>query len=368
MRKKRSKKFVQANDTHAKSTYRKKLIGYDWGYPSFSMVAANTELITRLGAGGFSGCSYGLMSRDGPPYLSLVGTNLSAMKSALNLIREWVAAAGPNVISLEILFDGEGYAVAISQQHDLLRWRLFGIDTAENPIVLTVSLTKRMNTRHPFLNELADYAQRPISPVFLTVAAVPGLSNFRKYGAADIDTWFEGAIKLPGINVYRSLAERPAGSMIRLETESVDKGLPPSPDVKPDKVNRNRESRLTSTFAKTIHALRHSVDGGRLLSTLKELGYADWQAEQAICNTIINNAIPDDVGNAIKRQKFFDELRRSYIEQFSVKIDLSLFSIEQIRDQIKADAQYLLTKVAKKANLGDDFRSCYAQLKELGYV
>lgn len=52
------------------------------------------------------------------------------MQFALGLMQEWAKTYGPNAIRFEIAFDGLGYVLAISQQLDLIRWRLAGLETA----------------------------------------------------------------------------------------------------------------------------------------------------------------------------------------------------------------------------------------------
>lgn len=122
--------------------------GYDWGWPAIEMVMANMELSKRSAGGGFSGCGFGVVP-DGPPFMTLLGTNIRGMKSALSLVKEWTTLPGPNAIRIEIAFDGPGYVLAISQQADLLPWRVSGIDTVcQSPMMVTGHI-KRMDTRHP---------------------------------------------------------------------------------------------------------------------------------------------------------------------------------------------------------------------------
>lgn len=368
MGKNRSNKSKNKKQSVAKDKADKRPTGFDWGYPSYSMVAANPELLNRLRAGGFSGCGYGLLTEEGPPFISLVGKDLAAMKSALNLIREWVDIAGPSSVSLEILFDGPGYVLSISQDQDLLRWRLSGVDTTEDPIVLTMSLTKRIDTRHPFLNDLAKYARQPIAPVFLTVASLPSFAKDKSYDAKALETWMEGGIMLPGVGVYKTVAERPAISMVRAASETVEFGPPPKKEINAKSINANRERRLGARFAKTLHKLRNKIEYVSLAAELQAAGYSGWQIEQAFCNIEINGVISPEVKGTMRRQKVFEDLTRTYVEPMTIKDEVFVSNVQQVEDQILADTRYLLKKLDAKAQVNTTFCELNARLKDLGYV
>lgn len=136
--------------------------GYDSGWPEVETVMANMELSKRLAAGGFLGCGFGLVP-DGLPFVTLFGTNIRKMRSALALLKEWTTLSGPNAIRMEIVFDGRGYVLAISQQVDLLRWRACGVDTVRQPLMIVTNHIKRIDTRHPVLDQLARHAEQPVA-------------------------------------------------------------------------------------------------------------------------------------------------------------------------------------------------------------
>src|SRR4028118_271316 len=146
--------------------------GYDWGWPEVELVMANMGLSKRLAAGGFSGCGFGVVP-DNFPFMTLLGTDIHGMTSALALLKEWTTLSGLNAMRIEIAFDGPGYVLAISQQVDLLRWRVSGIDTVRQPLLMVTSHIKRMDTRHPVLDQLAGYAEQPVAPLWLIVAELP---------------------------------------------------------------------------------------------------------------------------------------------------------------------------------------------------
>src|SRR5690606_7658198 len=131
-----------------------------------------------------------------------------------------------------------------SQQVDLLRWRVLGIDTIRQPLMMVTSHIKRLDTRHWMLDQLADYAEQPVAPLWLIVAemleSVSCGGGSRDFGFTP--NW-DNAILLPGIEVYRRLEHRPPHTMARTEAEfeartknGPDPGWPPAPEQDPTSV------------------------------------------------------------------------------------------------------------------------------------
>ncbi|QOW24822.1 hypothetical protein [Lysobacter sp. H23M47] len=369
---KKKKKKKNVNPNKADRDLIRDAGGYDWGWPSVRMVSANPELIRRLRDAGFHGCGYGLLSENGPPFLALVGDNLAGMKSVLALMREWVDVVGPNAVKVEILLDGPGYVLTVSQQHSLLRWRLDGLNTSDHPLVVTMSITKRLDTRHPFLERLADYSRRPIAPLLLTVAGPPPNAKSR-FGALDTTGFqpeMEGSIMLPGIDVYAKPEDRPRDSMVKLESEipsPSERRWPPEQSVDAASVSRERERRLMATFPKTMHVLRHRNSTFSVLDQLRSRGCANWQVEQAICNLRLREHIPSNqTGN--KRLVILEQIRMEMIEHASMPFDASAFSLDDILHQISLDTAYVLRRVDSQQSLPNDLDARNARLRELGYV
>jgi hypothetical protein len=369
MSKRRPKKKVATKAS--KSATRERIVqfgGYDWGWPVLTLATANPELSNRLRSGGFGGCGYGLLSPNGPPFISLLGRNLAGMKTALSLMKEWTTVVGPNAINLEILFDGQGYGLTISQNPELLRYRLMGLNTADRPVVLTMAVIKRLDTRHPFLDELAEYSEQPIAPVLLTVA---GITPSNRSPIAASQPWLEGAIRLPGIKVYRRPEDRPPGSMSMLESEIAARSKydrPPAEATDVATLRSERERLLHSTFPRTIHTLRHRLLGHELLREAVALGCANWQVEQAICNLVLSEAVPEKFRD-LKRLNEFERMRRDYVENFLFNSsDITAFNASQVVDQVSLDAGYLLERLDPGSTPPEGVTARNARLAELGYV
>jgi hypothetical protein len=323
--------------------------------------------------GGFSACGYGVIP-NGLPFVSLFGDNLSGMKSALALMKEWTSMSGPNAIRIEIAYDGPGYVLAISQQIDLLRWRLSGIDTVRHPLMMSTSHIKRMDSRHSNLDQLADYAQQPVAPLWLVVNEMP--RDFAPAGGsrsyAFMPQW-DNAILLPGIDIYRQLADRPANTMAKTEaefearTEGSGTDWPPEPAQDPASVAAMRERRLAASVPKTLHMLRSTNHGAALYTHGQALGCAKWQVEQAICNLRSADFLAYQPSSVRKRLAMIDAVRNRVLEPASEVIDFASIAVDKLTAQIALDAAYLLRRVEPDSAMAEAVADRIGRVRELGY-
>jgi hypothetical protein len=343
--------------------------GYDWGWPATDMAAANMELIRRLSAGGFTGCGYGFWGEtEGPPFISLMGTNLAGMKSAMALIQEWSKAVGPNALQLEILFDGAGYVISLSQQPELLRLRLTGLDTANQPMLITTSISKPLDTRQPFLDDLAKYSNEPVAPVILTVAEQSVSRRGEPINTVRFRPQTADAILLPGVNIYQRLADRPAFSMVRARGEGPpDMGGPPEPDRSPEALSRQRQRRLKAALPKTLHVLRHREDGKALIEKVTALGCAPWQAEQAVCNLRVPDFLAYQPNGKVKRLSMLDKIRSVIVEPASTTFKADAIDVAAVVEQVTLDTAFLVRRLDKGSKVDGDLASLNARLQELGH-
>jgi len=375
-KKKKSASSKKAGDRDAaKEELLRDAGGLDWGWPVREMVIGNNELTRRLMSGGFSGCGYGFIPPDGPPFISLFGENLQGMKSALALMKEWTSMSGPNAIRIEIAYDGPGYVLALSQRIDLLRWRLSGIDTVRQPLMMAISHIKRMDSRHPNLDLLAEYAQQPVAPLWLVVNEMP--SSIARGGGSHSYAFtpqWDNAILLPGIEIYRNLDDRPADTMARTEAEfkargkaGPDASWPPKPEQDPASVAARRERRLAASMPKTLHVLRNSDRGATLLAYGKAIECASWQLEQAICNIRSANFLAYQPSSVGKRLSMIQEVRNRMLEPASMKVDLAGITVDQLTTQIAHDAAYLLRRLEPDGKIAETIVDRIRRLQELGY-
>lgn len=283
--------------------------------------------------------------------------------------------SGPNAIRLEIAYDGPGYVLAISQQVDLLRWRVSGIDTIRQPLMMVTSHIKRMDSRHWMLDQLAEYAEQPVAPLRLIVAEMPE-SLSRGGGSRDFGftpNW-DNAILLPGIEIYRRPEDRPPHTMARTEAEfeartknGPDPGWPPAPEQAPASIASARERRLAASMPKTLHVLRNTHRGAALLEQALALGCARWQVEQAICNLRSADFLAYQPSGAGKRLAMIDTIRHHVLEPASMDVDLTAISNDQISAQIGLDSAFLLRRLEPDREIGDAVVERIERIRELGY-
>jgi hypothetical protein len=373
---KKGKSSKKAKGADPKAAERDELIrdagGYDWGWPAVEMVLANMELSRRLAAGGFSGCGYGAVP-DGPPFITLVGTNIRGMRSALALLKEWTTLSGPNAIRIEIAYDGPGYVLAISQQVDLLRWRVSGIDSVGQPLMMVTSHIKRMDSRHQMLDQLASYAEQPVAPLWLIVAEMPKGIARGSHDFGFTPNW-ENAILLPGIEIYRRLEDRPPHTMARTEAEFEARtkngpypGWPPAPEQDPVSLASTRERRLAASMPKTLHVLRNTQRGAALMEQARALGWAKWQVEQAICNLRSADFLAYQPSSAGKRLAMINAVRHYVLEPASAEVDLTAISNDQISAQIGLDTAFLLRRLEPDREIAVSVAERIERIRELGY-
>jgi len=347
--------------------------GYDWGWPAVELATAGHELVRKLGAGGFVGCAYGMLSAGGPPFVALVGEKAEGMRSALEHMREWTDAVGPNAISVEILFDDPGYVISVGPQPDLLKLRLRGLDPDEDTILMGISLMKRLDTRHPFLDELARYSREPVAPVYLTIVDLPPGAGrgTAAFDAGAMPPFARDGILLPGIKVYARLEDRPIESAVRLESEmptAAGRRFPPEPASDPGSIARRRERRLLATMPKTIHVLRHCTDGRALVDDCKLAGCTTWQVEQAVSNLRLEAELARLPRGASKRAALRDVLRGEMVEWASAIFDFAAVPPEAILQQASRDAAFLLRRIDPKRSPPDAMAARNARLVELGHA
>lgn len=367
-------KARKAKAADAPNEARRELVrdggGCDWGWPQLEMVASNPELSLRLAKGGFNGCGYGLVPNGGPPFISLMGDNPAGMKSAMELLKNWTEPFGPSAIRLEIAFDGPGYVLSISQQYDMLRWRLVGMDSARVPIVVTISHIKRMTSRHPMLGQLAEYAKRPVAPIWLLTAALPSaIANSPGSKEMSVVPDWDTAIWLPGVDIYADRAQRPSNSMIRYEDETTadPPSGPPGQDTAPPALARDREQQLWATLPKTMHTLRLAGRIDPLANQPPLSGCGRWQIEQAICNLRLHDFISYEPKSQARKFELLQSAREAVVEPASYILDLNGYAAADVADQIALDAGYLLRRLEPDSEPPATLADRNQRLRTLGY-
>jgi hypothetical protein len=219
-------------------------------------------------------------------------------------------------------------------------------------MLFLVTWGKIIDTVHPFVHKMREYARRPIAPYLFGAAvysgpttdltapatarirAIQGVKPLLKFEITVVDE----ADVVPHTTAWLALRIASSTSTdisIRSDPE------PPSPA----EIAKKRVQMLRTHFPVTLERLRRS---SMIKDFLRELSPADvraWQIEQAICNLILSK----DAGlglhyRGISAGKLDEQITRALRDRFELADNSSLpiLGIDEVRTQILADANALL--------------------------
>lgn len=350
--------------------------GYDYGLADGSAVLADQRLPQLLADAEVDGIGYGLMPptelQRPLPMLMLVGRQAAPLREAFTLMRNWHEEAGPGAIAVDIAFSGAGYVFALSQDWRALRWRLHGFDNVVQPEAFNIFWTKAIDTRNPFLDQLADYAANAIAPLFLGAA----IADFSRGVPAEPDYLDDVApLLIDKVDIFRTVDEIPPRHVLRHMPGLAPEVGGDEPDPTDDRRERlgdgsalanRREWRLLSVMPKTVHVLRHSEEGQALLARFEAQGFDRWQIEQALANLELSGRAEQGDDPPASHWIEIVNLRPGFVEFASEPVDLARWTDAAIIEQVERDAGYLLRRVdeAPLPALG----ARQSRLKELGLV
>jgi hypothetical protein len=269
--------------------------------------------------------------------------------------------SGPGAVRLEIAFDGAGFRVAVLPDALSLRWRCCGFGNISKPDTFNLAWVKSIDTRSDFIESLADYCRGPFSPVYLGAALVHIDADGQPY-ASEIDG--VAHILLPSLHVYRQAEDIPAGSF--LVGVSTNRNCA-EPSINPSLIATQRAWRLPSIMPKTIHVLRHTESGTAFVDQLAKEGVARWQVEQAIAN--LRLASIAGCGDSPPQSQWTEvhSLRLGHIELADEEVDLAGLTINDILEQIRLDARFLLRRIGRLPP-AQALADCQAALHGAGYA
>ena len=359
--------------------------GYDYGCADGHMLIANNRHAELLGEAGVFGIAYGVIEGgDHPlPMLLLVGRERAPLFEAFAHMRRWAETGGPNAISLEICYMGEGYIVTLTEDSRSLEWRLRGFGNVAEPNAFHLTWVKPIDTRGPQVEDLADYTASPIAPAYLGAALARSGAGFE---AIPEPIGEVSPLLIGGLRVYRSVDEVPDTSPMReivAHIEADSEGMDPSADdgdaagteeapretekrpASSARTAERREWRLRSIMAKTVHQLRHSAEGIAIVARFEAQGYDRWQIEQALANLNLAAKAGNDEDSPLTDWVAVEELRLGYLEMASEAVDLGRWRDGEIADQIARDSAYLLRRID---DAGGVMGNMQARLRDLGFV
>lgn len=350
--------------------------GYDYGLPDGSAVLADQRLPQLLADAEVDGIGYAFMPpTELPrplPMLMLVGRHPTALREAFTLMRKWYEEAGPGAIAVDIAFSGAGYVFALSQDWRALRWRLHGFDNVVQPEAFNIFWTKPIDTRNPFLDQLANYAANAIAPLFLGGA----IANFSRGVPAEPEYLHDvPPLLIEKIDIFRTVEDIPPDHVLRqmpgFSAEVTGDERDPAADYRERLADLNelanrREWRLLSIMPKTVHVLRHTEEGQALLARFEVQGFDRWQIEQALGNLELSARAEQGDDPPSSHWIEIVNLRAGFVEFASEPVDLTRWTDAAIIEQVERDAGYLLRRVDEATLPALGARQ--GRLRELGLV
>lgn len=345
--------------------------GYDFGVAGLTLSIANDAFSRQLGRAKVWGCAYGFIqgsvSSHSPPVLSLISEHPEHLRAAMETMREWCVIGGPGAVTVEIAFTDVGYLITISQDSRALAWRTIGFGNVARPTSFSLVWTKQMDSRHPMLEDLADYASATFAP-FLLHASVGSMS----VPQASRPIKNLAPILLERLRIYRDESEIPGYSPLATIMKRRNGSLPDKEsrdgqtahEMTPTGVLKARDDALLAILPKTLLVLRHRPDGQQLVTKIMEKGFARWQVEQALANLrlseIASSFPPEEQAIALQT------LRLSYAEYGNKAYTPNDIDISIVIDQINFDLEFILTTISNnRVPKGLDARM--NRLRELGF-
>lgn len=339
--------------------------GYDFGVWINSAVVASPDFLDLLSKSDIVGCAYGrnYSGKLGAavPLISLVGTNEGEIRKVCEEFRRWGADTNGDVIELTMGFLPTGYIVSIGRSREEAVARLTGFDRTSEPLLFGAWWQKRIDTRHPVLQQIREYKQNLISPVLVSfllhegprnpqnadfsgVKPISALPDFVKFDLEFVDV---GGTEDTGIFSSQLSSRKSRVLRDRKELRKERKRQATEPSL----YSSRRTSTLERHFPVTLERLRRGAEtDNNLASRLGKDGVRAWQLQQAVCNLVLSRQICkgslyySTVSSADIQDVILNAIRGRF-EIADGSNDVDQISAEQVIEQVRLDASYLLKQL-----------------------
>jgi hypothetical protein len=354
--------------------------GFDYGLENRIALLTAPDFNNNLRAANVIACAYGFKHSDeinAPvPIISLVATRADLLKEAFLQFKSWIDATGPDAIRVEILYSEEGYYISFGPDAKHLSWRTIGLDQTVDPLIWTLTYIKTIDTRNPFIDQLADNARLPVAPVIVAGAEYTGSERLGHVPSPHDMRPIPGCpeLFLLQLPVYKTTVEVPRESGLMARTDVSSKETLASAResydqqaTTPEKVFRHRERCIASLMPMTLHMLRRFKPLRAKIYALAEVTeFQPWQLEQAVVNQRIWSLIAPAAQSRMQKPKeLFGEI--SSLIELDRPNWLGLASDhEAIIKQAQRDLRVLLKGLGLPRP--QDITECQRQLEKNGYL
>lgn len=353
------------------------MAGFDYGCPSKIMFLTPPDYNDNLRASEIVGCAYGTDFSDecgaNIPILSLMVKNIDKIKLAFDQFRSWINATGPDALRVEILYDEAGYCIALGPDVRHALWRTSGVGDNNDVVVMGLTYIKPIDSRHVYLENIAEYSASPVAPIYLGAVEYIGLDKpTRQTDGHSLRSIRDcPPILLLNLPVYKTKSEIPIHSGLvtrggmpdRNELERA-KNEHDEERMSPKSLMRERDRRLEAFMPITLHLLRTDEAWISKLEELKKSGFMTWQLEQAVINHRLWKSATKAGQYALKQSKTIPNRLADFLELDTPKINDLMSDGEAIIAQAKRDALFLLKEKGEK-NLPADIKNIQERLAKL---
>jgi hypothetical protein len=351
--------------------------GFDYGLENSVAVVTAPDFNNNLREANIIACAYGMKHShefDATiPIISLVATKPDLMKQAFIQFKGWIDATGPDALQVEILFSGEGYYIGLGPNYKHLLWRTVGLDQTVVPLIFGLTYIKTIDTRNPFLDQLAN--QLPVAPIIVTGAHYVGTAQPPRAPSPHAMQPIPGCpeLLLFQLPVYRTAAEVPRESGLIACTKATSK-----PDLgnsrqkyvertrSPDEVFYRRERRITSLMPITIHMLRTFAPLRDRIRALQGSGFEQWQLEQAFVNQRFWAQCSPKERARLPNPKELPHVISNFVELYSPNWQDVATDEETILQQAHRDQRILLRALGLRPH--ETTSDCQSELAKRGYL
>lgn len=360
--------------TKSKSTRKKTpaMAGYDFGLPHRTMVMPAIDFVQNFQEAGIVGCGH-LEVPDqefGPiPAVAFIAKRPDKLELALRQLESWADFTGSDAVDVRITFVGDGYEVSVGPSFEHLMWRTVGLGTFSDYQAGAIRFIKRIDTRHPNVERLAEYSERTVAPVCFTGLAYTGTEDSPRFADNRSVSFAPNMprIKLLHIPVYRTADELPM-EMRKPSKEELEASRKEyaSATNSAAAYHSARERRLKSVAPATMHMLQHSQDVIKMVEELAAEGLEPWQIEQACVNHQIWEKASPSTRYKLRKQDAVASIVAEYVEIDTPTAASILASQGDIKAQAVRDLRALLEGLGQ-SKLPEDLEKLQALLAKLGH-
>ena len=270
--------------------------GFDLGVYQRIMTVSEVEFNEALIEANVMGCSYGYDEIQGfpspVPLISLVAEHEDKIRTAVESFKRWGCEQDGDVVGVALKFENNGtYKLAIGP--DTIRRSHINTPNRQlvDPMYFGLSWVKPLDSTHPFLFEIARYAQQSFAPFILSFAKMRDMGNLVPENIVPIKG-------VPSILKHHLSVTWPDEdgrffpSMFSSDQKEIKYREPKNSSPNhPNTVSTRRKKTIKIAFPITQHRLRLLDIYLEVRNILKADDIANEQIDQAAINCILSNEL-----------------------------------------------------------------------------